>query len=677
MNILHDCWVVLLGFFNAITLLPSDNVPHSQQVLQPVLEPFHPHAGNDGPVFAPPSHPQNPGAVLECDYSPMGNQWQPCSTNHSRACWLAGPGGQEYNIRTDYETQIPTGVTRKYTLEADEMNITADGVLMPYGKVFNQQYPGPWIQACWGDTLEITVKNSLRFNGTSVHWHGIRQLQSLEMDGVPGVTQCPIAPGESYTYRFRATQYGTSWYHSHYSLQYGDGLAGPLTIHGPSSSDYDEPKDPILMTDWNHRSAFQDFQIELEGRVPLMDSILLNGQATLAARGKDSNTIPRLKEYGKSPVISDNDAEECRQGKRYLLRLINTSVDTTFVFAIDKHNITVMSSDFVPINPYVTDHVTVGIGQRYHVVVEASPKNSDGTPNLSEAFWMRTIPAIGCQNFQRGGIPDERQGIVYYKRGSTSYPLTEREKFSIDCSDEPYEKLQPVLPWKVPVPANKDHVLNQDLFDVGIDGPTAGQGHPLPNDSFVRWAIGPRNLYVNFSEPTVLNLHKKQWNPDYVVIPKDYPDGGWVYLIIYGNVTGVPSRARRTIPAAHPLHLHGHDFVLLHQSNQTYDSTPLALNFDNPPRRDVVLLPAAGTIAIAFKADNPGSWLLHCHIAMHASSGLAMQILERQEDLQKQISPIKAKPVIFGCASWDKWFSNPKNLWNSTDVRAFQDDSGI
>ena len=126
---------------------------------------------------------------------------------------------------------------------------------------------------------EITIKNNLQFNGTTIHWHGIRQLESLEMDGVNGVTQCPIAPGESYTYRFRAMQYGTSWYHSHYSLQYGDGMVGPLTIHGPSSANYDAPKDPILMTDWNHRSGFQDFQVELTGPgAPIMDSILLNGE---------------------------------------------------------------------------------------------------------------------------------------------------------------------------------------------------------------------------------------------------------------------------------------------------------------------------------------------------------------------------------------------------------------
>ena len=124
---------------------------------------------------------------------------------------------------------------------------------------------------------EITIRNHLPYNGTAIHWHGIRMLNTTEMDGVNAVSQCPIAPGDEYTYKFKTWQYGTSWYHSHYSLQYGDGMLGPLTIHGPATAPYDEPVDPVLMTDWNHRSAFMDFQVELEGSAPKMDSILLNG----------------------------------------------------------------------------------------------------------------------------------------------------------------------------------------------------------------------------------------------------------------------------------------------------------------------------------------------------------------------------------------------------------------
>ena len=154
----------------------------------------------------------------------------------------------------------------------------------------NNSYPGPLIEACWGDNITIHVTNYLDTNGTTIHWHGIRQYHSNEADGVNGVTQCPIANEDTYTYNFQALQYGHSWYHSHYSLQYPDGVAGPLLIHGPSSSDWDEAWTPILISDWSHNSAFADFQIELgnnstnppiPGKGPQMQSVVLNGTGML------------------------------------------------------------------------------------------------------------------------------------------------------------------------------------------------------------------------------------------------------------------------------------------------------------------------------------------------------------------------------------------------------------
>lgn len=83
---------------------------------------------------------------------------------------------------------------------------------------YNGSYPGPKIEACWGDTLRINVTNKLKNMGTTVHWHGVRQLNTSQMDGVP-TTQCPIARNHSFVYEFKMYQYGLSWYHSHYSLQ--------------------------------------------------------------------------------------------------------------------------------------------------------------------------------------------------------------------------------------------------------------------------------------------------------------------------------------------------------------------------------------------------------------------------------------------------------------------------
>lgn len=126
------------------------------------------------------------------------------------------------------------------------------------------------------------------------------------------------------------------------------------------------------------------------------------------------------------------------------------------------------------------------------------------------------------------------------------------------------------------------------------------------------------------------------------------------------------------------IHLHGHDFALLQQSNQTWNESNFNPKYDNPPRRDVVLLPGNGFIVIAFRADNPGAWLLHCHLAWHASSGLALQILERQEAANLMFTPERLDIVEQGCRTWRDWFSDETNFWYpGGGAEAFQDDSGI
>ena len=189
-------------------------------VQQPVLPaiPTHHVSTYDYPVFEPPNGPQD--GEFTCEYPEMPD-FKNCSTPEDRTCWLQGPN-KNYSIYTNYEIEVPIGRKRSYYLKASQMNISADGCINTGGKAFNNAYPGPWIQACWGDELEITVENDLPDNGTTIHWHGIRQLNTVSMDGVNGITQCPIAPHQKFTYKFRAMQYGTSWYHSHYSLQVSD-----------------------------------------------------------------------------------------------------------------------------------------------------------------------------------------------------------------------------------------------------------------------------------------------------------------------------------------------------------------------------------------------------------------------------------------------------------------------
>lgn len=92
---------------------------------------------------------------FECDYRAMPD-WVSCSTADDRECWLRNSKtGERLDIHTNYEKIAPIGVVRNYTLYVTDDSIDADGQIFEDGKVFNSTYPGPWIQACWGDVSTL------------------------------------------------------------------------------------------------------------------------------------------------------------------------------------------------------------------------------------------------------------------------------------------------------------------------------------------------------------------------------------------------------------------------------------------------------------------------------------------------------------------------------------------
>jgi FtsP/CotA-like multicopper oxidase with cupredoxin domain len=126
--------------------------------------------------------------------------------------------------------------------------------------------------------------------------------------------QGPIAPGETKTYTFKATQFGTAWYHSHHSAQYGDGIVGTMIINGPATSNYDYDLGTLPITDFFYLPAFElneRAQHSLVGP-PVPDNILVNGTMKNANGGGN---------YFNMTVT---------KGKKYRIRLINTSVDSFF-----------------------------------------------------------------------------------------------------------------------------------------------------------------------------------------------------------------------------------------------------------------------------------------------------------------------------------------------------------
>jgi hypothetical protein len=252
----------------------------------------------------------------------------------------------DLSIDTDWYKEVPnTGVTREYWLELLETEVSPDGYTRSAMTV-NGTIPGPTITADWGDELVIHVINNFDLDGTSIHWHGLRQNYTNPNDGVVSVTQCAQAPGDSFTYRMRATQYGTTWYHSHFSLQAWDGVFGSVVINGPATANYDVDVGPIIVTDWFHESVYSLAEGASTSGPPTPENGLINGTNIFGEDGSVDQTGSRFE-----------------PGTSYRLRLINVAMDTHWKFMIDNHTLTVIAIDLVPIEPFKTDIVSIGIGK--------------------------------------------------------------------------------------------------------------------------------------------------------------------------------------------------------------------------------------------------------------------------------------------------------------------------
>ncbi|KAI9696288.1 MAG: hypothetical protein M1820_008211 [Bogoriella megaspora] len=657
MGFLTSCWdtFLFLSSFN-----PLNGFDRHQQPLKfpndAVLNVDNTGLQTAGLTFTPPN------SSITCQY-PAG--WQYCGSENTRACWIKNTGNvagpSEYDINTDYENIWPTGVEREYFLTISDIPITPDGYLKPEGLVFNKTYPGPVLEACWGDTLKVHITNTIPTEGTTIHWHGIRQANTSQMDGVNGVTQCPIAPNQTFTYQFLVQQYGHTWYHSHYQTQYSDGLMGGLLIHGPSSANYDEAFDPILINDWVHDNTTNVLNQELVGGVPTANSIVLNGTGTYRCSDLDPfccNNIPASCAPARDPRCPTSPATPTNRcpnpnignpyamafvpGKRYKLRLVNSSAGSMFLFSIDGHQLEVIATDLVAIKPYNTSSLFIGIGQRYQIIVTAQTFPA-GTDLSNQNYWIRTRIAQGCGTVEQS---DEETGILRYNPTATASPTTIPNDGRIACADEPASSLVPIVQWNVTKldNAQTEEQLQNYSFLADI---SAGTFH-----DFNRWELTDFPLYLNYSNPSLLNLTGTLHDPNYAAIDYDF-SSDFVVLVVDGINVGTNKTGKLDVPAAHPIHMHGHDFVILAQSDKTFNVSNALneFNFTNPARRDVALLPAGGYLAMAFQPDNPGVWLVHCHIAWHASSGLALQIFERKEQILQRLGPLNASEET--CKQWD------------------------
>ncbi|KAF2755732.1 multicopper oxidase-like protein [Pseudovirgaria hyperparasitica] len=521
----------------------------------------------------------------------------------------------DLDINTNFYSTVPdTGVTRTYSLTIAEATAAPDGFDMPVMQV-NGQIPAPPIIADWGDFVEVHLENQVELQGASIHFHGLHQKGTFQDDGVPAITQCPLAPGDNMVYRWRATQYGTSWYHSHFSMQAWNGVFGPIIINGPASANYDEDLGSIILSDWSHITADEQQAIANTNPVISQTNGLING--TNVWEGPDGTVGKRFETVFEA-------------GKSYRIRLINSAIDSFFTFSIDSHKLKVIASDFVPIEPYETDSVMITMGQRYDIIVEANQEPGD--------YWMRSLP--GTCSFSDN--PQNIKGIVRYDSSSTADPTNSTAATQQACHDEDPALLTPIV--------------SVDVGDATQVENLAATFYQDPENGWFKWQIGNTTMVAPWEQPSIKSAFESDFSFTEQEAVIHLPNANqWVQLVL--------TQAGPFNPP-HPIHLHGHDFHILAQGAGTFtNDTPL--NKVNPPRRDVATLLGTGYLVIAWQLDNPGIWLMHCHIGYHTFEGFGLQFVERQDEIGDLIRGDEMSQV---CDNWDSFVAEHGIVQNESGI---------
>jgi FtsP/CotA-like multicopper oxidase with cupredoxin domain len=386
------------------------------------------------------------------------------------------------------------------------------------------------------------------------------------MDGVPGLTQPPIKAGEIFTYEFTPPDAGTFWYHSHANSleQLGRGLAGPIIVEerAPVAVDRD-----LLwfLSDWR---LTEDDEIASGFGSPM--------DAGMSGRVGNFVTVNGLGET----------AESVRAGERLRLRLVNGAAARIMRLRFEGHRPVVLALDGQPCEPHEPE---------------------DGRILLGPA--MRVDVMLDMQ-----GAPGRRYAVIDDFYDGLSYRLTE---FAYD-EQPPLRGHAGEAPIVLPRnPLTEPDLAAAERHDLVLQGGMMGGG-ALAGMGGMKGAMGGmmgsgKGMGGMTGMGGMMGTGGDAvWAINGMSMTGDGSAGMKPALTFQRGRTVVLTLRNQTA-WSHPMHLHGHSFRVL---------TRNGVAIPHHEWRDTVLLAPKEAAEIAFVADNPGDWMLHCHVMDHQVSGL-------------------------------------------------------
>ncbi|KAG5914460.1 hypothetical protein E4U42_000478 [Claviceps africana] len=458
----------------------------------------------------------------------------------------------------------------------------------------NGQWPIPTIQCHVGDRIVINLNNQLGNQSTSLHFHGLFQNGTNQMDGPSGVTQCPVPPGGSITYNFTVDQPGTYWYHSHNDGQYPDGLRGPVVVHDPQFPYAKEMDEEVVLTlsDWYHdeiRNLIPQFLSKTNptGAEPVPNAALIND--------------------------TQNVTVSVQPSKTYLFRVINIGAFAGQYLWFEGHKMRIVEVDGVYTKAAEADMIYISAAQRVSFLLTTKNDTKANFPFVAsmDTTLFDALPADLNYN---------STGWLSYDKSKT-HPdpalVNELNPFD-DMTLEAYDGME-LLP-------EPDHNVELNVI---MDNLGDGVNYAFFNN-------------ITYRSPKVPTLYSVLSAGDKAVDPTVYGDYTHPFVLKKNEIVQIV--VNNLDSGRHPFHLHGHNFQAIYRSNEsagTWEDGGGAAGktFPKVPmRRDTMVLYPTGNMVIRFKADNPGVWLFHCHIEWHVVSGLMATFVEAPTELQKSLT---------------------------------------
>jgi FtsP/CotA-like multicopper oxidase with cupredoxin domain len=274
----------------------------------------------------------------------------------SRRALMMGASAAAWGLALPPRRSFAEPEIKEYRLTAKPavVNLTGNGHPNTTVWTYDGTVPGPELRVRQGERVRVVVNNKLS-EDTTVHWHGIRLPNA--MDGVPGLTQPPIRPGDSFAYEFTPPDAGTFWYHPHADTlqQLGHGLAGALIIEERESV----PVDRDLL--W----VIEDWRLDDDGRI----AAGFGNRMEAGMSGRIGNTV--------SINGRHRDRVSVRTGERARLRIVNAALARIIRLGFVGHRPTVLAYDGQPCDPHPPENgrLVLGPAMRADLIIDM-----DGNP---------------------------------------------------------------------------------------------------------------------------------------------------------------------------------------------------------------------------------------------------------------------------------------------------------